>query len=135
MVAKEVTFIVPEISCRDKAEGVWYHEPGPVTRTKEATRFSCTARSSVSCVTEVRPVCKVARWQDCAEVPVPSCRPKSVHVPTQVCRYRYRYYLHYLLTPPPGRSIYTGRSVCCQTNRPAEARPRPQEVSSRSPDP
>ena len=94
LVAKEVTFIVPEISCRDKAEGVWYHEPGPVTRTKEAARFTCSARSSVSCVTEVRPVCKVARWQDCAEVPVPSCRPKSVHVPTQVCRYRYRYYLH-----------------------------------------
>ena len=75
LVPKEVTFIVPEISCSDKAEPLWYHEPEQVSSVKEVTIFTCEPRSSVSCVTETREVCREVALQECSQV--------KVHTPNQ----------------------------------------------------
>ena len=83
LVPKEVTFIVPEISCSDKAEPLWYHEPEEVPGVKEVTTFTCEPRSSVSCVTQTREVCREVSWEDCREVALQDCAPEKVHTPSQ----------------------------------------------------
>ena len=82
LVPKEVTFIVPDIQCSPKQE-IWYHEPETESNIRDVTTFTCEPRASVKCVTRTRPVCKMATWQDCEEVPFNNCQPKSVHIPTQ----------------------------------------------------
>ena len=41
LVAKEVKFIVPDISCSDKQE-IWYHEPEPSTAVRMTSTFTCS---------------------------------------------------------------------------------------------
>ena len=41
LVAKEVKFIVPDITCSDQQE-IWYHEPEPSTAVRMTSTFTCS---------------------------------------------------------------------------------------------
>ena len=82
-MSSSLTFPSLKIPPSTLLQEIWYHEPETVTNTREINTFTCQPRSSVKCVTEERPVCKMASWQDCKEVPVPICQSKPVHVPSQ----------------------------------------------------
>ena len=47
LVAKEVKFIVPDITCSDQQE-IWYHEPEPSTAVRMTSTFTCSVGTSVS---------------------------------------------------------------------------------------
>ena len=53
LVPKQVTFIVPDISCQDGQE-IWYHEPDTVTNTRQVNTFSCQPRATLSCSSQTR---------------------------------------------------------------------------------
>jgi len=82
LVPKTVSFIVPEIKCKDGQE-LWYHEPTPITDVRMTNTFGCQIKNTTSCKSETRPDCKSITFQECREVPVSNCKPKKVHVPTQ----------------------------------------------------
>ena len=82
MVPKTVKFIVPEINCTDGQE-VWFHEPEKVTDVRMTNTFNCEVKHSTSCESQTRPDCKKIKFQECVEVPVTNCEPKTVHKPTQ----------------------------------------------------
>ena len=82
LVPKTVKFIVPEINCTDGQE-VWYHEPEKVTDVRMTNTFNCEVKHSTSCESQTRPDCKKIKFQECVEVPVTNCEPKTVHKPTQ----------------------------------------------------
>merc|ERR1712066_436004 len=81
-VTKTVKFIVPEINCTDGQE-VWYHEPEKVTDVRMTNTFNCEVKHSTSCESQTRPDCTKIKFQECVEVPVTNCEPKTVHKPTQ----------------------------------------------------
>jgi len=87
LVPKDVQFIVPEITCSDKQE-LWYHEPEEKTDTRMTNTFGCEVKSTTHCIANTRPDCKQITWNECSEVPVTNCNPKSVHVPTQELLHR-----------------------------------------------
>merc|ERR1712117_345012 len=82
LVPKTVKFIVPEINCTDGQE-VWYHKPEKVTDVRMTNTFNCEVKHSTSCESQTRPDCKKIKFQECVEVPVTNCEPKTVHKPTQ----------------------------------------------------
>ena len=47
LVAKEVKFIVPDITCSDQQE-IWYHEPEPSTAVRMSSTFTCSVGTSDS---------------------------------------------------------------------------------------
>jgi len=87
LVPKDVKFIVPEITCKDKQE-LWYHEPEEVQDTRMTNTFNCEVKSTSHCEAQTRPSCKQITWKECKEVPVTNCAPKKVHVPTQELLHR-----------------------------------------------
>jgi len=87
LVPKDVNFIVPEITCKDKQE-IWYHEPEPQTDTQMTNTFGCQVKKTTNCVAETRQDCKYIKYQECQEVPVYTCKPAHVHKPTQELLHR-----------------------------------------------
>merc|ERR1719309_1821797 len=63
LVPKTVSFIVPEIKCKDGQE-LWYHEPTPITDVRMTNTFGCQIKHTVSCRSEERPDCKTVKFQE-----------------------------------------------------------------------
>merc|ERR1719205_421938 len=45
--------------------------------------MTCVVKSTTNCISKVRNDCKHIYYQECKEIPVPTCEPKYVHKPTQ----------------------------------------------------
>jgi hypothetical protein len=82
LVDKEVQFIIPKVECTPQPP-IWYHIPEPVTKTKETNTMTCVVKSTTNCISKTRNDCKHIYFQECREIPIPTCEPKYVHKPTQ----------------------------------------------------